>query len=168
MLVLFTSPTFEPELRRAFGNRVPLRRFVADPRAARPDRLRSGLPAGFTAILAYQADNPDQKPLPVADHINLTTENPLIGFTEAPRFPDMSSVYEFSGRDGCVVVQGEMECQATPEEKIVPVTAGIWEAITLAHQQIPIRAWVAGEAHGLVKMIENEWLETSGTAEAGD
>ncbi len=83
---------------------------------------------------------------PVKDHINLSTQNPLIGpvdLTKGPRFPDMSSVYE--GDDGIVAVLGEDEDLKNFDEPCAAVTGGIWEAIALKHRGYKIEAWIIAD-----------------------
>jgi hypothetical protein len=83
---------------------------------------------------------------PVKDHINLSTQNPLIGpvdLSKGPRFPDMSSVYE--GEDGVIAVLGEDNDLQNLKEPWAQVTGGIWEAIALKHRGYKIEAWIIAD-----------------------
>jgi len=97
------------------------------------------------AWLLFRSTESIQGNMPVVDHINLTAENPLIGNDDPPRFPDMSNVYEAGGEEGVLICQGEHPELAHFAETVIPVVAGIWEAIALAHRKVRIRGWVIGD-----------------------
>ncbi len=91
---------------------------------------------------------------PVADHINLSNENPLIGpvdLKKGPRFPDMSSVYESEG--GSIVVFGDDPDLESFKEPWVQVTGGVWEAIALKHQGYKIEGWIIADLEKWISSI---------------
>ncbi len=95
---------------------------------------------------------------PVADHINLTHENPLIGPTAAilgPRFPDMSRVYEKTQPPGVTIVQGNHPGLESFRETTWPVRTGVFEAIALKASSATIYGWLVGKLEDLYTEITN-------------
>jgi purine-nucleoside phosphorylase len=62
--------------------------------------VRTAVEAGCTTVILTNAVGAIDDTLEVgapcliADHINLTGRNPLVGITEGPRFPDLSNLYD--------------------------------------------------------------------------
>ncbi len=108
---------------------------------------------GDEYCLLYRSVEPDQENLPVRDHINLTTENPLFGNQDDPRFPDMSRVYDFQGENACVITQGDTGILSGWPEQTVPVAAGIWDAIALKHRGASLSAWVVGKPENISAIL---------------
>lgn len=134
----------------------------------RPDRLlgdRSGLTA---AVIVYLVRQLGDEVVAVRDHLNHTGENPLIGFDGDPRFPDMSKVYRVRDENSCIVVQGSSPDTTILEEDTVRVEKGVWEAIALNHQKIPIYAWATGSQAGLEALINTELYEYLSAAASAD
>ncbi|MCF7823109.1 MAG: hypothetical protein K9N35_02965 [Candidatus Marinimicrobia bacterium] len=96
--------------------------------------------------LLFQPCQPLAENLPVKDHINLSSENPLIGPNQddrGPRFPDMSSVY--TDREGVIAVFGTDKDLDKFKEPWFQVSAGVWEAIALKHHGYRLRAWLVAD-----------------------
>jgi hypothetical protein len=140
-VLVFTDQKFYSKLVRHFGDES-IRCFAPRAEDARPDKLLAGKPGGTRILMYYYSSETGDGLTPVKDHINLSAENPLIGFSGEPRFPDMSRVYSEVGDDGVIVVQGNHEKLNSFPEQTVSVSSGVWEAIALAHQGKTIQAWV--------------------------
>ncbi len=108
-------------------------------------------------LLFQPADTRQQNEV-VADHINLSANNTLIGpadLSKGPRFPDMSSVYEHEG-DGAIVVFGQDPALHNFAENWIPVSAGVWEAIALKHRSYQLHGWVVADlAQWIEEISEN-------------
>ena len=105
---------------------------------------------------------------PVAYHINLTHENPLIGpkaVILGQRFPDMSRVYEKTQSPGVIIVQGNHPGLESFRETAWPVRAGVFEAIALKASGATIYGWLVGKLEELYMEITN-LLEELCSAEA--
>jgi len=95
--------------------------------------------------MLYQPNDHIKNNRVVKDHINLSSQNPLIGPVDlgrGPRFPDMSSVYEDQQKDGMVVTFGDDEDLESFDEPWISVESGVWEAIALKHRGCKIQAWI--------------------------
>jgi hypothetical protein len=95
-----------------------------------------------SCYLIFRSEMPISGPAAVSDQINLSYENPLVGQSAPPRFPDMSRVYESGDGQGCIVAMGDLDKLKDWSEPTIPVTAGLWDAIALKHRGVRIRGWV--------------------------
>ena len=145
--IIFCAPEFQADLATAFP------KAQIYPFSTRSDDCRTQVAAmdnllGSNVWILFQALDRSLNNSAVKDHINLTSDNPLIGAVDldkGPRFPDMSSVYGDQGADGVVVVLGEDDELENFNERWAAVNAGVWEAIALKHRGCNIRGWLIAD-----------------------
>ncbi len=153
--IIFCAAEFVKPLKTVF----PAARILAFSMQA--DQCLAGLDAAdisdnSQAWILYQSSGNNSENMPVVDHINLSTENPLNGPADldlGPRFPDMSSVYDDKENAGVIVVLGNDKDMNNFSESWSPVTGGVWEAIALKHRGYNIRAWLISDLEKWVSEV---------------
>ncbi len=140
--IIFCAPEFLNALKTAFPD-TAIYPFAMDSETSRKTIGHMDDLKGKQIWILYLGNDNNGVNQPVKDHINLSSENPLLGpvdLSQGPRFPDMSSVYEDD--DGIVVVFGLDKDLKKFEEPWAEVDSGVWEAIALKHRGCKLRAWL--------------------------
>ncbi len=143
--IIFCAPEYQTKLMQAFPGGA-VRAYSASLDVSRDQIAALDGQNVRLAIILFMGIQTPQSNQPVKDHINLSSQNPLVGpvdLSKGPRFPDMSSVYE--SKEGTIAVLGEDEDLNNFMEPWTRVTGGIWEAIALKQRGYKIQAWVIAD-----------------------
>ncbi len=154
--IIFGDPEFINPLQTAFPD-TPVIPFALDVETCRVRIAELDQQSEKMVWMLYRPSGPYSANEPVKDHINLSTENTLIGpvdLSKGPRFPDMSSVYEHQG-PGVIVVLGEDRELKNFNEAWSPVSGGVWEAIALKQRGYKIQAWLVADLEKWIHETRN-------------